>query len=161
MGSDSDLEKVKKAFAVWDELEVEYEVDVISAHRTPDLALRYAETAEERGIGVIVAAAGLAAHLPGVLAAKTVLPVIGLPVGAGPLAGTDALYSIVQMPPGIPVATVGIDNPVNAAYLAVQILAVSDGRLREKLRRYRQGLEEKIRAKNQGLRVQGLKGFVR
>ena len=160
LGSDSDLKVVEKAFAIWDDLEIPYEVDIISAHRSPELAAEYGTTAIERGINVIVAAAGLAAHLPGVLAAYTVLPVIGLPIAAGPLQGTDALYSIVQMPPGIPVATVGIDNASNAAYLAAQILAVNNQDLSDKLSRYRQTLRGKITTKNAALRERGLAGFV-
>ena len=160
LGSDSDLKVVEKAFAIWDDLEIPYEVDIISAHRSPELASQYGVTAIARGVGVIVAAAGLAAHLPGVLAAYTVLPVIGLPICAGPLQGTDALYSIVQMPPGIPVAAVGIDNASNAAYLAAQILAVNDPALRDKLGEYRRTLREKMTTKNVALRERGLTGFV-
>jgi len=160
VGSDSDLPVIDRAFAVWDEYEVPYEVDIISAHRSPELATEYATTAHKRGIGVIVAAAGLAAHLPGVIAAQTVLPVIGLPIAGGPLNGQDALYSVVQMPPGIPVATVGIDNATNAAYLALHIIALVDERVRRRLEEYRLDLPEKIRAKNKQLRERGLGGFI-
>lgn len=160
MGSDSDLPVLDKALAVWDDYHVPYEVDIISAHRSPELATEYAESAEDRGIGVIVAAAGLAAHLPGVIAARTVVPVIGLPIASGTLSGVDALYSIVQMPPGIPVATVGIDNPVNAAFLAIQILATADQTLRTRLKEYRRGMVHKIMDKNKRLRERSLPGFV-
>jgi len=160
VGSDSDLPVLERAFVVWDQYEVPYEVDIISAHRSPEFATEYAATAVERGISVIVAAAGLAAHLPGVIAANTVLPVIGLPIGGGPLKGADALYSIVQMPPGIPVATVGIDNATNAAYLALHILALGDERVRRLLVEYRSSLPEKIVAKNKELRERGLAGFI-
>lgn len=160
VGSDSDLPVLERAFVVWDQYEVPYEVDIISAHRSPEFATEYAATAAERGISVIVAAAGLAAHLPGVIAANTVLPVIGLPIGGGPLKGADALYSIVQMPPGIPVATVGIDNATNAAYLALHILALGDERVRRLLVEYRSSLPEIIVAKNKELRERGLAGFI-
>ena len=126
MGSKSDTEAVQPALDIMDKLGVSYEVNVISAHRTPEKARQYGQTARERGIEVIIAAAGGAAHLPGVLASLTVLPIIGVPVESGPLRGQDALYAIVQMPSGIPVATVGINNAKNAALLAVQILATSD-----------------------------------
>ena len=132
-GSKSDEDKIKKALEVLGQYGVSYELNFFSAHRTPNKAATYAKKAAGRGIKVIIAAAGLAAALPGVLAAHTTLPVIGLPLSAGALNGMDALYAIVQMPAGIPVATVGIDNAANAAHLAVQILAQSQPALVSKI----------------------------
>jgi 5-(carboxyamino)imidazole ribonucleotide mutase len=137
MGSKSDKELADKAEALLKEFGVDCESFVISAHRNPNKIRKFARAAEENGFGVIVAMAGLAAHLPGVVASLTVLPVIGVPVESGPLCGEDALLSIVQMPPGIPVATVGIGNARNAALLAVQILSVHNLKLREKMKEYR------------------------
>lgn len=133
MGSDSDLPVVKKAVDVLREYEVPFEVHVLSAHRTPEQAKTFASLAEENGFGVMIAAAGKAAHLAGAIAANTVLPVIGIPIKASVLDGMDALLSTVQMPAGIPVATVAIDGAANAALLAIQILAVSDTELSAKL----------------------------
>ena len=144
MGSDSDWEKVKKATETLKEFGVAFEVRVMSAHRTPDLACAYASGAEQRGLRVIIAAAGLAAHLGGVLAAHTVLPVIGLPMPGGPLNGQDALLATVQMPGGIPVATVGIGNAVNAALLAVQILGTADAGLRKQFLDYKAAMRQKV-----------------
>ena len=146
MGSDSDWATVQDAVTTLGEFGVGCEVRVISAHRTPDLAGEFAKGAAGRGIQVIIAAAGGAAHLGGVLAAHTTLPVIGLPIKGGALNGIDALLAIVQMPAGIPVATVtlGSAGPVNAAVLAVQILAVGNPGLRRKLESYKQGLQEKV-----------------
>lgn len=148
MGSDSDWPLVKKAYETLQKFEVPCEVRVISAHRTPDLAFEYAAAAEDRGMKVIIAAAGGAAHLGGVLAAHTVLPVIGIPVSGGALNGLDALYATLQMPAGIPVATVtlGSAGPVNAALLAVQILATADKALCKKLHAYKAELREKVTA---------------
>ncbi|HFC97277.1 MAG TPA: phosphoribosylamine--glycine ligase [Thermosulfurimonas dismutans] len=140
VGSRSDLSGVKEAERILSEFAVPYEVEVASAHRSPEKVRRYAEEARERGIRVIIAGAGLSAHLPGVVAAHTTVPVIGVPVAAGPLNGLDALLSMVQMPRGVPVATVGIGNFVNAALLAVEILALSEESLRERLAAYRQRL---------------------
>ena len=142
MGSRSDEEVMQKACTVLDEMEVGYEMVVSSAHRNPERTAQYAREAAGRGLRVMVAGAGLAAALPGVLAAHTTLPVIGVPIASGALRGVDALYAIVQMPPGIPVATVGIDNARNGALLAVEILALSDGRIREKLTAYRRKMAE-------------------
>jgi 5-(carboxyamino)imidazole ribonucleotide mutase len=136
-GSRSDLPILEKATALLEMLEVPCELRVVSAHRSPDLLFRYAETAPGRGIRVIVAGAGGAAHLPGMLAAKTTLPVIGVPIPSQHLAGLDSLLSIVQMPRGIPVATVAIGNAENAAILAVEILALSDPALGARLTAYR------------------------
>lgn len=148
MGSDSDLPVVEKAFAVFKEYGVPFEVHVYSAHRTPEEARAFAVTAAENGFGAIVCAAGKAAHLAGAFAANTVLPVIGIPVKSSTLDGLDALLSTVQMPSGIPVATVAIDGAQNAALLAVQILAVEDRALREKLLAARKAAAEKVLAKN-------------
>ena len=148
MGSDSDLPVVEKAFAVFEEYGVPYEVHVYSAHRTPVEARIFAQEAADKGFGVIVAAAGKAAHLAGSLAANTVLPVIGIPVKSSTLDGLDALLSTVQMPAGIPVATVAIDGAQNAALLAVQILAVSDEQLRNKLLSARLAAAEKVLKKD-------------
>lgn len=142
MGSDSDWPTVEEAAAVLDKFGVSWDATVASAHRTPERAAAWAGMAEQRGMRVIIAAAGLAAHLPGVVAAHTTLPVIGLPVASGPMQGKDALYSIVQMPPGVPVATVGINAGRNAGLLAVQIAAAADPRLREKLFEYKQELSQ-------------------
>ncbi len=148
MGSDSDWPMVQKAADTLKSFGVEFEVRVMSAHRTPEEAFEYSATAETRGLKVIIAAAGLAAHLAGVIAAHTVLPVIGVPVAGGPLNGVDALYSTVQMPSGIPVATVGIGNATNAGLLAIQILGVGDPALREKMHAYKTGMKEKVRVAN-------------
>ncbi len=146
MGSDSDWPLVQKAADTLKSFGVAFEARVISAHRTPDLAFDYARNAESRGLKVIIAAAGGAAHLGGVLAAHTVLPVIGIPVAGGALNGLDALYATLQMPAGIPVATVtlGGAGPTNAALLAVQILGTADADLREKFRAYKDELKNKV-----------------
>ena len=133
MGSDSDLPILEKAMNILKSFEVPYEVHVYSAHRTPDEALAFARDAEEKGFGVLIAAAGMAAHLAGVLAANTVLPVIGIPCKSANLDGLDALLATVQMPTGIPVATVAVDGGANAALLAAEILAVSDEALAARL----------------------------
>ena len=126
MGSDSDLPVMSKAAEILDRLQVPYELTVVSAHRTPDRMYDYAKSAKERGLKVIIAGAGGSAHLPGMIAAMTVLPVIGVPVQTKALGGLDSLYSIVQMPPGIPVAAVAINGALNAGLLAAKILAASD-----------------------------------
>lgn len=136
-GSNSDEEVMQGAFDVLDEFGVEFESAVLSAHRQPDKTAEFAKTAANKGIKVIIAGAGLAAALPGVIASHTTLPVIGVPVAGGSLNGLDALYSIVQMPKGIPVAAVGISNAKNAALLAIQILALSDSNLSKKITEYR------------------------
>jgi len=147
MGSDSDWPTMRAAAEICREFEVPFEAQVVSAHRTPDDMATYARTAVERGLRVIVAGAGGAAHLPGMVASHTVLPVIGVPVESKALRGMDSLLSIVQMPAGIPVATVAIGNARNAGLLAVQILAASDGPLREKLIRYRERIATESRSK--------------
>ncbi|MDR0813321.1 MAG: 5-(carboxyamino)imidazole ribonucleotide mutase [Oscillospiraceae bacterium] len=146
MGSDSDLPKLQPAIDTLAEFGVSPALRVISAHRTPEEAHEFSKTARNNGFGVIIAAAGMAAHLAGVLAASTTLPIIGIPISSGALGGQDALYSTVMMPPGVPVATVGIDGAKNAALLAVQILAVDDEALTKKLTDYKQGLADKVRA---------------
>jgi phosphoribosylaminoimidazole carboxylase PurE protein len=133
VGSRSDIAAAEKASAILDELGVPSEVRVISAHRAPDLLARFAATAEERGIRVFIAVAGLAAHLPGVLASQTTAPVIGVPMAGGVADGLDALLAVVQMPKGVPVATVGVGNGENAALLAAEMLALSDPALRARL----------------------------
>lgn len=144
LGSISDLEQAKKAGSILKELQIPYEVTVASAHRTPGDVQSYSEKAEGRGIGVIIAVAGLSAALPGVVAAHTMLPVIGVPVSAGSLGGIDALLSVTQMPPGVPVASVGIDNGRNGALLAARILAVSDKTISSKLSEYMLNQSEKV-----------------
>ncbi|MCD8309653.1 MAG: 5-(carboxyamino)imidazole ribonucleotide mutase [Prevotellaceae bacterium] len=144
MGSTSDLPVMEKAAQLLDELHVPFEMNALSAHRTPEAVEAFAKQAKGRGIKVIIAAAGMAAALPGVIAANTTLPVIGVPVKGSVLDGVDALYSIIQMPPGIPVATVAINGAMNAAILAVQMLALSDARLAEALAAYKEGLKQKI-----------------
>ena len=143
MGSTSDLPVMEKAARFFDELEIPFELHALSAHRTPAEVEDFARNAAPRGIRVIIAGAGMAAALPGVIAASSTVPVIGVPV-KGMLDGLDALLSIVQMPPGIPVATVGVNGALNAAILAAQMLAVADATLAEKLAAYKEGLKEKI-----------------
>ena len=143
MGSKSDTEAVQPALDILKEFGIDYEVSIISAHRTPDKARQYGLSARDRGIEVIIAAAGRAAHLPGVLAGWTTLPVIGIPIAGGTLGGVDALYSIVQMPAGIPVACVAIGSAgaKNAAYLAAEILALKYDNIREACEKHRKGLQ--------------------
>ncbi len=142
VGSSSDLPHVEAAIKVLEEFEISYELVVASAHRTPEKVKNYLSQAEEKGIKIIIAGAGLSAHLPGFCASLTTLPVIGVPLPAGPLNGFDALLSIVQMPKGIPVATVGIGNMANAAYLAISILALISPEIKNKLKEYRKKLTE-------------------
>jgi len=148
IGSDSDYPVIKGCLKVLYDFGVNVEVMVCSAHRTPEKAAEFARNAEDKGIEVIIAAAGKAAHLPGVLAAFTPLPVIGLPIKSSTLDGIDSLLSIVQMPSGIPVATVAIDGAENAALLAVQILSLAHGELKEKMKAYKKKLAEKVEEKN-------------
>lgn len=148
MGSDSDLPVVEKAMTTLDEFGVPYEVHVYSAHRTPSEVKIFTENARKEGFGAIIAAAGKAAHLAGSIAASTTLPVIGIPVKSSTLDGLDALLSTVQMPGGIPVATVAIDGAQNAALLAVQMLAIEDSSLAEKLDSQRKAAAKKVLAKN-------------
>jgi 5-(carboxyamino)imidazole ribonucleotide mutase len=144
MGSDSDLPTMKDAIAVCEEFNIPCEVAIVSAHRTPQRMVEYAQNAHQRGLKVIIAGAGGAAHLPGMVASLTPLPVIGVPVPSRHLQGLDSLYSIVQMPAGIPVATVAIGNSKNAGLLAVQILAVHQPELLERVLQYRQSLSESV-----------------
>ncbi len=148
MGSDSDLGVMQKAFDICKEFNIPYEVKILSAHRTPNLHAEYSRTAAERGIKVIIAAAGGAAHLPGVTAAQTILPVIGVPILSKSLNGVDSLLSIVQMPSGVPVATVAIDGAKNAALLAIQIIALADIELSKKLTEYKKKMAEESINKN-------------
>jgi len=149
MGSDSDLPVVRKTIEVLKAFDVDFEVNVMSAHRTPDRAMEYAKNAESRGIEVIIAAAGKAAHLPGVLAAFTTLPVIGIPIKSSTLDGLDSLLSIVQMPSGIPVATVAVDGAENAGLLAVQILSVKYEYLRERLKAHKEKMKQDVIKKDE------------
>ncbi len=144
MGSISDWEHMKGAVEILEEFGVPHEKKVVSAHRTPELMYEYASTAEERGLEVIIAGAGGSAHLPGMVASLTTLPVIGVPVPSRHLSGLDSLYSIVQMPAGIPVATVAIGNSTNAGLLALRILSIKHPEIAKKLREYREKLREKV-----------------
>ena len=152
MGSDSDLPVMEAAFQVLKEFNIPYEVKILSAHRTPDQHSEYSKSAKDRGLKVIIAAAGGAAHLPGVTAAQTILPVIGVPIKSKSLEGMDSLLSIVQMPPGIPVATVSIDGAKNAALLAVQILGISTESIQKKLTDYKKKMETESMGKNKNLK---------
>jgi len=144
MGSESDLNVMRKAAEILDEFGVNYEMTIVSAHRTPGRLFEYARTAQNRGLEVIIAGAGGAAHLPGMIASITALPVIGVPVKSSSLNGIDSLLSIVQMPKGVPVATVAIDGAANAGILAVQILSLKDSSLREKIFQYKGKLEQSV-----------------
>ena len=144
MGSDSDFPVMEGCFKILKKFGIEYEVHIASAHRSPDKAHKLAADARDNGFGVIIAAAGLAAHLAGVLASNTILPVIGVPCKGGALNGVDALYATVQMPTGIPVATVAIDGGSNAAILACQMLAISDPELMQKIKDYKAGLASSV-----------------
>ncbi len=160
MGSDSDLPVMKEAAEILDQFEVEYELTVVSAHRTPKRLYDYAETAEEKGIEVIIAGAGGAAHLPGMTAAVSTLPVIGVPVKTSKLSGLDSLYSIVQMPPGVPVATVAINGAKNAALLAVQILSLKDEELNKKQKKFRKDMEESVLETASNLEEMGYEDYL-
>ncbi len=160
MGSDSDLPTMQGAIAICDEFAVAYEVAIVSAHRTPERMVAYAQAAHTRGLKVIIAGAGGAAHLPGMVAALTPLPVIGVPVATRHLSGVDSLYSIVQMPGGIPVATVAIGNAKNAGLLAVQILACHCPELLARVQRYRQDLTEMVMAKQDRLEHLGVQNYL-
>lgn len=150
MGSTSDLPVLEKAAKLLDDFEIPFELNALSAHRTPEEVTDFARNAKARGLKVIIAAAGMAAHLPGVIAAQTTVPVIGVPIKSS-LEGMDALLAIVQMPPGIPVATVGINAGLNAAILAVQMLALTDEKIAVKFENYKQGLAAKIVKANEEL----------
>ena len=152
MGSTSDLPVMEKAAQLLNDLHVPFEMNALSAHRTPEAVEEFAKNAPQRGIKVIIAAAGMAAALPGVIAANTTLPVNGVPVKVSVLAGVDALFSLIQMPPGIPVATVAINGAMNAAILAVQMLALGDSSLAETFATYKEGLKKKIVKANEDLK---------
>lgn len=160
MGSDSDLAIMKEAADVLRDFGVDYDVNVCSAHRLPEKTAEYALNAEGRGVEVIIAGAGGAAHLPGVISAYTILPVIGVPIKTSTLSGVDSLYSIVQMPKGIPVATVAINGSANAALLAVEILALKDKDLKDKLLLYRKKMAEDVSAKDQELKASGIDKYL-
>ncbi|GGA32884.1 N5-carboxyaminoimidazole ribonucleotide mutase [Okeania sp. KiyG1] len=160
MGSDSDLPTMKEAIAICEEFEVPLEVAIVSAHRTPQRMFEYAQTAHQRGLKVIIAGAGGAAHLPGMVASLTPLPVIGVPVQTRTLQGIDSLYSIVQMPGGIPVATVAIGNAKNAGLLAIQILASHQPELLERVQKYRQTLAESVMDKQNRLEEMGYQEYL-
>ncbi len=159
MGSDSDLSVMSKAAEVLDEFGISYEMHIISAHREPDLFFQWAKGAEDRGIKVIIAGAGMAAHLPGMCAALVPMPVIGIPMHTTSLGGRDSLYSIVQMPSGIPVATVAIGGGKNAGLLAVRILAVSDSRLLGLLKDYSARMAAEVEKKDAHLQDAGYKNY--
>jgi len=160
MGSDSDLPTMQDAIAVCEEFSISSEVAIVSAHRTPDRMVEYAKSAHQRGIKVIIAGAGGAAHLPGMVASLTPLPVIGVPVPSRHLQGLDSLYSIVQMPAGVPVATVAIGNAKNAGLLAVQILATYQPQLLERVQQYRQSLAQSVMDKQAKLEQQGYQQYL-
>ncbi|HIW20966.1 MAG TPA: 5-(carboxyamino)imidazole ribonucleotide mutase [Candidatus Dorea intestinavium] len=161
MGSDSDMKIMSKAADVLEELGVEYEMTVISAHRMPDVFFDYAKSAENKDYKVIIAGAGMAAHLPGMCAAIFPMPVIGVPMSSKNLEGVDALYSIVQMPPGIPVATVAIDGAKNAGILAAKILATSDAALLDRLKDYAKGMKDAVQKKSDKLAKVGYKQYIK
>jgi 5-(carboxyamino)imidazole ribonucleotide mutase len=151
LGSDSDLPVMDETVKILKDFGVPFEINAISAHRSPQRAADYAATAEERGLQVIIAGAGMAAHLPGVLAAYTCLPVIGVPLQSGALNGLDALYAIVQMPPGVPVATVAVNGARNAALLAIQMLSLGDAGLRRQFRAYKEKMAAEVAVKSASL----------
>ena len=159
MGSDSDMPVMSKAADMLEKFGIEYEMKIISAHREPDVFFEYAKTAEEKGFKVIIAGAGMAAHLPGMCAAIFPLPVIGIPMHTSSLGGRDSLYSIVQMPTGIPVATVAINGGANAGILAAKILATSDPELLGKLKEYTESLKENVIEKDEKLQQVGYRNY--
>lgn len=159
MGSDSDMPIMSKAAEMLDKFGISYDMTIISAHREPDVFFEYAKTAEEKGYKVIIAGAGMAAHLPGMCAAIFPLPVIGIPMHTTSLGGKDSLYSIVQMPSGIPVATVAINGGANAGILAAKILATSDPELLKKIKEYAVSLKEGVQAKDARLQEVGYKNY--
>lgn len=161
MGSDSDLAVMSKAAEILEKFDIDYDMTIISAHRMPDVFFDYAKTAEEKGYQVIIAGAGGAAHLPGMCAAIFPLPVIGVPIHTKTLSGVDSLYSIVQMPSGIPVATVAIDGAANAGILAAKILAVSDPDLLAKVKDYKESLKNKVMSKKDKIESIGYKEYMK
>lgn len=160
MGSDSDLPVMQEAAKILDELKVDYELTIVSAHRTPKRMYDYADAAAERGIKVIIAGAGGAAHLPGMVAAITHLPVIGVPVQSKTMSGVDSLYSIVQMPPGVPVATVAINGARNAGILAAQIVSTADEDLAKRVADFKQTMKQEVGAKASKLEDIGYKAYL-
>jgi 5-(carboxyamino)imidazole ribonucleotide mutase len=160
MGSDSDLSTMKGAIAICEQFAIPHQVAIVSAHRTPEQMVTFAQAAHLEGLKVIIAGAGGAAHLPGMIAALTPLPVIGVPVASRHLQGVDSLYSIVQMPAGIPVATVAIGNATNAGLLAVQILASHDSDLLKRVQQYRQSLSDSVLAKQAKLSQVGYQQYL-
>jgi 5-(carboxyamino)imidazole ribonucleotide mutase len=161
MGSDSDLPIMKEAADILNEFQISYEIKIVSAHRTPNLMYEYAKSAESRGLKIIIAGAGGSAHLPGMVASLTTLPVIGVPVQTKTLNGIDSLYSIVQMPPGIPVATVAINGAKNAGLLAAKILGISDKKIQDKVELYSKNLENTILEKSAKLNKIGYKKYLK
>ena len=159
MGSDSDMPIMKKAAEFLDQMGIDFEMTIISAHREPDIFFEWAKGAKDRGVKVIIAGAGKAAHLPGMCAALFPMPVIGIPMKTSDLGGVDSLYSIVQMPSGIPVATVAINGGLNAGILAAKILATSDEALREKLEAYSEEMKQSVVAKAEKLDKVGYKDY--
>ncbi len=159
MGSDSDLKVMSKAADMLEELGIEYEITIISAHRQPDALINWCRTAEDRDVKVIIAGAGMAAALPGMCAALFTLPVIGVPLAGSKLDGMDAVFSIMQMPPGVPVATVAIDGAKNAALLAAKILATSDSAMLDKLKKFTSDMKEQVEAKDAKLQEVGYKNY--
>ena len=160
MGSDSDLKVMQKAAKTLDDFGIAYDITIISAHRTPDQLIDYTRGAKERGIKVLITGAGMAAALPGMVAALTTLPVIGVPLSSKNFDGMDALMSIVMMPPGVPVATVGVDAAQNAALLALRIMAVSDSALEQKLVKYSEDMKKKVEDKSEKLAEIGYKAYL-
>ncbi len=160
MGSDSDLPIMRGAAKMLDKLGIAYEVIISSAHRVPEETADYARNAHRRGLKVLIAGAGLAAHLPGVIAALTPLPVIGVPIKSGALNGVDALYAIVQMPPGIPVATVAVDGAKNAGILAAQIISTSDETVQKKILEYKEEMAREVKKKAAKLNELGIDGYL-
>ena len=161
MGSDSDLTVMKAAADILDEFGIVSEVTVLSAHRAPEEVAKYAKTAEEKGLKVIIAGAGLAAHLPGVIASFTPLPVIGVPIKSSATAGIDSLFSIAQMPPGVPVATVAINGAKNAGILAAQIIGAGDEAIRQKVAAYKKNLEKEVLEKARRMEEKGFERYMK
>jgi 5-(carboxyamino)imidazole ribonucleotide mutase len=161
MGSDSDLPIMKEACEVLEEFKVDYNLQVISAHRTPEVAREYALDAENNNFKVIIAGAGKAAHLPGVIAASTLVPVIGVPIRTSTLSGADSLYSMVQMPGGIPVATVALNGAKNAALLALQMMAIEDQEIKDKLKKYRKKMRDEVIKTSNKLSKKGFEKYLK
>jgi len=161
MGSDSDLPVMSAAAQICEEFGIDFELDIVSAHRTPEKLVEYSKSAEDRGLKVIIAGAGGAAHLPGMVASETVLPVIGVPVRSSSLDGMDSLLSIVQMPGGVPVATVAINGAKNAGILAAQIIGSADSSLREKIALYKSEMKAQVDAKSQKLKKVEYKQYLK